>query len=357
MHADRRLDARRRRLKVLLVLSAATVFLHAALLGGVAPAGFVAPTAVPPPAMTVRTIEPAPVVIAAVEEIAVAAVEPAPPPRPAPKVRSRPAPARAVEPAVVAVEPPSDAALVPDLQIALQDSASAPQPALAASSPNDVVVPTYRSQAPPSANLRYLMQRGILRGTGEMTWRNDGERYELKLDGSALGLSIITQASTGIFDSAGLAPVRFTDQRLKRQVNAANLQRDAGKITFSGPSTVYPIWPGTQDRLSWMIQVCAIAAGDPSVLKPGAKIAMHIVGARGDAAIWALRYVGREKVETLGASTIADKFERVSPDPTDTMAEIWLDPQRHYLPVRAVLRNPNDSEALELILQQLTMVP
>lgn len=250
------------------------------------------------------------------------------------------------------------ASLADDVQLALQDAASSPPTAAAsAPGPNDVVVPTYRTRVPPSATLRYLMQRGILRGTGEMTWRNDGDRYELKLDGSALGFSIITQVSTGIFDSAGLAPVRFTDQRLKRQANAANLQRDAGKITFSGPSTVYPIWPGTQDRLSWMIQVCAIAAGDPAALKPGAKIAMHIVGARGDATIWALRYVGREKVEMPGASTMADKFERVSDDPTDTMAEIWLDPQRHHLPIRAVLRNPNDSEALELVLQQLTVAP
>ncbi len=246
-----------------------------------------------------------------------------------------------------------------DLQIALQEVASAPDGG--ASSPPSAaeqeVVPTYRTKAPPTATLRYLMQRGILRGTGEMTWRNDNGHYELRLDGSVVGLNIITQASQGVFDAGGLAPVRFTDQRMRRQAIAANFQRDVGKITFSGPSTEYPIWPGTQDRLSWMIQLCAIAAGDPSVMKPGARIAMHVVGARGDAQVWAIRYVGREKIETQGASMVAEKFERVLRDPTDTMAEVWLDPQHHHLPVRASLRNANESDALELILEQLTLAP
>ena len=35
--------------------------------------------------------------------------------------------------------------------------------------------------------------------------------------------------------------------------------RDIGRITFSGPSLEYPLFPGVQDRLSWIAQLAAIA--------------------------------------------------------------------------------------------------
>jgi hypothetical protein len=392
VHEDR-LDANRnpfRRWKALVALSAATVLLHVALLGGAAwtwPGPDTTPPSLSPSpvlALQVRTVPvaaevaPADVVVAATRAPAFAAPDVAPEPvaaltqralvlrrpaaaRPEPATRSDAAPAepeslRALEPAPQAEAEPVRLALEQAPVAASKADASQAAAAPAAESDSEPV-PTYRTQAPPSATLRYLMQRGLLRGTGELHWHSDGDHYEMRLDGSIAGLTILTQVSQGGFDGAGLAPVRFTDQRLRGNVQAANFQRQAGKITFSGPSTEYPIWPGAQDRLSWMVQLSAIAAADPGVMKPGGRIAMHVLGARGDAAIWAMRYVGREAVETLGASVMAEKFVREPQSPHDTAVEIWLDPQRHHLPIRATLRNGNDGDALELVLQQLTLAP
>ncbi|MBS0449010.1 MAG: DUF3108 domain-containing protein [Proteobacteria bacterium] len=364
MHADHARDTNRaaaQRRKVLLVLSAATAALHLALLGVAAPPWLAAPApgaVAPTSSIAVRMIEPAPEAL--VPEPA-PAVLPAhgPVPAPAPPARTaRRAVAHAAPASTGTVPIATETVAPPDVQVALQETVpSSAAPTSAPPAADNEVVPTYRTRPPPTATLRYVMQRGVLRGTGEMTWRNDGDRYELRLDGSVIGINIITQASSGIFDAGGLAPVRFTDQRMRRQAIAANFQRDTGKITFSGPSTEYPIWPGTQDRLSWMMQLCAIAAGDPAVMKPDGRIAMHVVGARGDAQVWGMRYVGRERIETQAGSLMAEKFERVLRDPTDTMAAVWLDPQHHHLPVRATLRNANESDALELSLEQLTVAP
>ena len=97
-------------------------------------------------------------------------------------------------------------------------------------------------------------------GSGDLQWRPDGDHYTLQLNGSAAGLNVLTQVSQGGFDAAGVAPQRFTDQRLRRSPQAANFQREAGKISFSGPSLELPLAPGVQDRLSWMIQLAAVVA-------------------------------------------------------------------------------------------------
>ena len=221
----------------------------------------------------------------------------------------------------------------------------------------DEHVPVYRTRTPPAANLRFVMQRGILRGNAELSWRPSGKAYELRLDGRIAGLTILSQVSQGGFDSAGIAPVRFTDQRLRGAMNAANFQRQASKVTFSGPQTELALQPGVQDRLSWMLQLPAIVAGEPGLRKPGARVAFHVIGARADAAVWVLRYVGIEPVDVAGVAVDAEKFSREESGPHDTAVDIWLDPQRYHLPIRATLRNGGDNDALELILQELTMAP
>ena len=96
------------------------------------------------------------------------------------------------------------------------------------------------------------------------------------------------------FDDAGIAPVRYTDRRRYRGTQAANFRRDAGKVTFSGPAVGHPLPPGAQDRLSWMLQLAAIAAAEPSLVGPGGRVSFLVVGARGDADVWTFIHGGEE---------------------------------------------------------------
>ncbi|MEP7298526.1 MAG: DUF3108 domain-containing protein [Burkholderiales bacterium] len=219
--------------------------------------------------------------------------------------------------------------------------------------PGIELIPHYRTQMPPALTLRYVMQRGGLRGNGDLSWRPDGDHYELKLEGRVAGLSVLTQISQGAFDAAGVAPLRFTDQRLRRGTKAANFQRAAGKITFSGPSTEFPLRDGTQDRLSWMVQLGAIVAAEPKLRGVGAKVVMNVVGANGDASVWAFDCTAIESVTTGAGSVNALKFVREPREPYDTQVQVWIDPAQHYLPVRAMQRSGTGDEVFELRLQSV----
>ena len=352
------MQAARRRWTGLAVLGIATVLVHALAFSGL---DWTWPRheamTVPAAAVQVRVIDAVPVAtvpVAAGTNLPKPVVTP-PPTRIA---AERPRPPRPALPAAPVITPVmAEAREAPE--VAVMQVASA-MPAVAAvpdmSSGTDVI-PHYRTQMPAALTLRYVMQRGSLRGSGELSWRPDGDHYELKLEGRVAGLSVLTQISQGAFDAAGVAPLRFTDQRLRRGMKAANFQRAAGKITFSGPTTEFPLREGSQDRLSWMVQLGAIVAAEPALRGVGAKVVMNVVGANGDASVWAFDCTAIEPVATGAGSVSALKFVREPREPYDTQVQVWIDPAQHYLPVRAMQRSGTGDEVFELRLQSVEANP
>ena len=389
-----------RRLKPLALLGAAALLLHAAALGGlqwtwpqrselVVPAAAmqVRVVAAPAPrpaaealadavAITKPLTELTPVAIAApVTPVKTVAARPVVAPRARPVLRQPEAPRVMADAVSQAVRPAPDAAGPMPAMLAVaqsMQSTQSAQPAQAiqiAQAPPmaragtetaaaaDEPIPHYRTHMPPAALLRYDLQRGGLHGSGDLLWRPDGDHYELRLDGRVGPLTVLTQVSSGGFDGAGLAPLRFTDKRLRRPVSAAIFQREAGKITFSGPATEFALHAGTQDRLSWMLQLAAIVAAEPALRNAGAKVVMGVVGSHADAAVWTFRCVGREPVETAAGAIDSIRYVRDPRDPYDTTVQVWLDPQHHFLPVHATQKaGPND-EGFSLRLQELAAPP
>ena len=221
----------------------------------------------------------------------------------------------------------------------------------------DETIPHYRTQLPPAALLRYELKRGGLSGSGELLWQPAGDHYELRLDGRVGPLAVLTQVSSGGFDAAGLAPLRFTDKRLRRPTSAANFQREAGKITFSGPATEFALHAGTQDRLSWMMQLAAIVTAEPTLRSAGAKVVMGVVGAHADASVWAFRCMGREPVDTGAGAIDAIKYLREPRELHDTTVQVWLDPARHFLPVHATQKSGPGDEGFSLQLREIVAAP
>ena len=172
-----------------------------------------------------------------------------------------------------------------------------------------------------------------------------GARYELHLEGRVAGLTLLDWVSQGQLDAAGVAPDRFAVRRRGRDRQAANFQREAAKITFSGPTIELPLLPGAQDRLSWMIQLPAIVAAAPERFVAGTSVVLFVAGARGDADVWTFAVQGLESV----GPTLALKLVREPRRPYDTRAEVWLDPADHYLPLRAVQTPSGGGAALELM--------
>jgi hypothetical protein len=301
------------------------------------------------PAMQVRHVaftlqEPEPAIVVA---------KPAPPPRVVPAVVPEPAtppherPAEETVPRPVSAEPVLVAAALP-----AQPSPELTPVADVAPSQNDI--PVYRTQLPPPMTLGYELTYGRWTGSGELLWRPSGNSYEARLEGRVAAMKIITLASQGGIDSAGLAPVRYTDQRRGRGEQAANFQRKAGKVSFSGNTAEFPLLQGTQDRLSWMLQLAAIALAEPKRVAPGARVVLYVIGARGDADVWAFQVVGHEEVTTADGNVKTVKLLREPRKPHDTRVEVWLAPSLHYLPVRAKQTTQNSSWDLRL---QTTQAP
>ena len=252
----------------------------------------------------------------------------------------------------VVAKPADEPAAMPPMQLA----AAAPAAAVPASVEDDAI-PLYRTQLPPAATLRYDINRGLLHGSGELVWRPQGSAYALKLDFKLAGVTILSQASTGGIDAAGIAPLRFTDQRARRGTTAANFQRNSDKggdkITYSGSQSEFALKPGAQDRLSWMLQLAAIVAAEPQLGAPGARVVMQVTGSRGDAGLWVFRCIGPEAIDARGGAIDTIKFVREPREAYDTTVQVWFDPKQHHLPVRATQKSGGSDEGFELRLVEV----
>ena len=251
---------------------------------------------------------------------ALAAAAPAPRPRALP---AAPAPMPMPMPMPMRAQPPSQEA-----------AAAVPEPAAAQSA----ALPVYATRLPEAASLHYRMQRGDSVGSARLQWQREAGDYLLRLDTHWPGQVEAGSASRGLIDSEGVAPVRHAELRRSREVRAANFQREAARITFSGPQLEYALPPGAQDRLSWMIQLPGVVAADATLARAGASVTLFVVGTRGDAEPWRFEVLGAEPLQLpAGEVPQALRLRREPTRPYDTRVEVWLDPARQHLPVRVLL--------------------
>lgn len=237
------------------------------------------------------------------------------------------------------------------------DAASGPARPASTAAPAALALPTYPTAAPPSFRHVYGLRKGFLSGRGSMVLERQGAtRYEARLEGSVLGFRVLDLVSSGHIDAAGFAPDRYVDARRGRAAQVAEFRRAAdgdaaGRITYSGSFQARPLPAGAQDRLSWMLQLAAVTAARP--LAAGARIEMFVSGAKGDANVWSFRVVDQPSLRLAGSVVPTLHLIREARRENDSHAEIWLDPARHHLPVRAVWGPDRPGEEpLELQLEE-----
>src|SRR5688572_24334742 len=263
----------------------------------------------------------------------------------APVIELRPVLAAApkVEPAVVvtpvaAAPAPSTqrpAARPPKPQPARNEPVPTTVQATRIETPNAPIAPQPPTRMPPSTELVFALQHGAKAGTARLTWRADGEHYTLSLQATLPSGRALEQHSEGGFDAAGLAPLRLADRRHGRDVRAANFQREHGKITFSGPRWELPLEAGTQDRLSWLLQLVALIGGATDGLRDGSELAMWVVGAPGASSRGRFDVRGREPIELDGRRHDAWWLVREPAHPYDLRIEVWLGAQQgHHWPLK-----------------------
>jgi Protein of unknown function (DUF3108) len=217
-------------------------------------------------------------------------------------------------------------------------------------------VPVFATQLPPSFTLQYRLQRGLISAGAELRWQQGDGAYTLALQTRAFGAKSLAWTSQGAVDAYGLAPVRFAEVRRGREQRAVNFQRDKGLVSFSGPQLQYPIVPGMQDRVSWMVQLAAIVAANPPLALPGAQVPMMVVGTRGDAEVWTFTVIDVTALDMPGGVVSnAVHFRREPRRAYDAQTDVWLDPARHHLPVRARLLVQPTGEGTDFVVESLSL--
>jgi len=351
-------------------LTLAVGLVHVLLLG-------LAPTAIgPDPSplankFTTRTIVIAPPApekpAAAAAAAAPAEAKPPPPAKPrrsrepsAPKPPTAPEPMPVPAPQVFEEPPPETRALT--AQTAIDSGAAAPEPPAsapagaalggagstsnagigdggaggAASATAGNVVGPEALRIPGSVKLAFAVtgQQGSspMQGVfGDLAWLQDGSSYDARLSLKFLFRTIRSQHSTGKIGPTGIEPDRFSEAR-KGEV-ASHFLRDQGQVMFSNNAPSVPLLPGAQDRLSVVMQLGGMLAGDPGRYPAGSRISIQTVGPR-DAGVWVFNIEGEEQMTVPAGDYAVRKLTRSPRREFDDKIEIWLAPALGYLPVR-----------------------
>lgn len=200
--------------------------------------------------------------------------------------------------------------------------------------------PLYPTRLPGALHWRYRFDRTGVPGSVELRWRPDGARYQAQMRADAQGRLVFDWSSRGALAAHGMEPERFDDQRQARGRHSAEFERQARRIRYSGTPAEAVLAAGSQDRLSWLLQLAGVVAAEPARWQPGEPLELFVSGARGDAALWSFRVEGWETLAELPNGPVrALKLLREPPRPYDIRAEVWLDPARQHMPVKAVFRN------------------
>ncbi len=189
---------------------------------------------------------------------------------------------------------------------------------------------------------------------GRLDWLQDGSAYDARLALTFLFRTLRTQHSSGVIGPTGIEPERFSDNR-KTEV-ASHFVRDQGMVVFSNNAPSVPLLAGAQDRLSVVLQLGAMLAGDPARYPAGSAISVQTISSR-DAEIWTFNVEGEEKLSLPAGDFTVRKLTRSPRREFDDRIELWLAPDLGYLPVRIKQTQPNGDFADMQLREQLAMKP
>jgi hypothetical protein len=199
-----------------------------------------------------------------------------------------------------------------------------------------------RVDVPSAGDVRYEVTGWVnnrpVQGSSELKWQHDGARYSATFEVSVPGLPSRRQNSEGQVTPAGLEPQRFGEQLRSEQ--ATHFDRTAGRVTFSNNRPSVPLLAGAQDRLTVLLQLAAMLAGDPRLTAPGATIAIQTATTR-EAEPWLFTVEGEDTLQFSVGDVTTVKLVRPPHGEHDPRMEVWMAPGKAYAPVRLRLTQPN----------------
>jgi hypothetical protein len=270
-------------------------------------------------------------------------------------------PSETVEPeapaAVVATDDANGNATVPTADATADTGNATPQPAQA----REQNPPRYRISLPPSADLKYDVQKIAkegqpMYGRGSINWQTDGTHYTVDGDAGVLFFTLLNFKSEGTIDANGIAPEMYSEKKFRKSETATHFHRERNTISFSSSTKSYPRNGGEQDRASVVWQLAGIGRGDASTFSAGTQIDVTVAGTR-DADTWSMVVVGQEEIHVAGENIQAWHVTRVPRAGSyDQKLDIWFAPQQNWYPVRLRYTETN-GDFLDMSLTRLNISP
>jgi hypothetical protein len=235
---------------------------------------------------------------------------------------------------------------------AADPAAPAPAPASAAPGIAPLQMPgRYRVRPPPSARLSYAVTRtvpGRLPVAGEaaqLAWEYVGGAYRLRLDGVLGRLE-----SEGGEDDAGIAPSHASEAGAGGGAGLTRFNREQGRIEHGALAASEPLNLGSQDRASVLMQLAGIGLAEPDQVQDTLEI---VVAGAGGARIARWQVVGKEELATPAGVFAAVRLAQLAPA-GEARVEVWLAPERSWLPVQLRVTQADGSVANQVLTQMET---
>lgn len=187
----------------------------------------------------------------------------------------------------------------------------------------------YRARMPPSATVAYqVTESDGTAHTAQIAWQTQGNRFTVTADGVLGALS-----STGANTDNGVAPEAASLRTAYGAAIDATFTQTA--ITIAGRS--YPNRAGSQDPASLLLQLVGMGLASPGQFD--SDIVVNVATTDGPV-IMEFEVVADTTLATpLGAMATRHLVQRVLRD--QPRLEIWLAPERRWLPVQLRVTEPD----------------
>jgi hypothetical protein len=192
----------------------------------------------------------------------------------------------------------------------------------------------------------------------EETYTRKNDHYTLTSTTRPVGLLAIFKPgkiviiSSGLIDSQGLQPLRFSDKRERDEDRdrSAEFDWNTGKLTLitHEQRTVLPLPEGTQDRLSAMYQFMFLTLAKTDMLSfymtNGSKLDIYNY------------HITPDQSVTVPLGTFKGLYVASVPDADASRTEIWLAGEHALFPYKMVITD-RDGDKFSQVLTQLIFVP
>ncbi len=267
---------------------------------------------------------------------------PLPPPPPSLTVAGHLAPSVAADDLAPGVDSPEAPDAPELLQVAAQGARARSLPLR---SPVEQATVARHLTVPPSTTLAFRVRasrKGLtLPADSTLTWQTQGNTYSASMVFEAMFGRSRSQTSVGSLDPVlGLQPRRFGDKNRTEVATHFDRSRNPPAVRFSNNAPDVPLTPSTQDRLSVLIQLAAMVAGEPKRYPPGQTVVLHTVSSR-DADLWRFVVQNTEELDLPVGSLETVHLAREALNAYDNRVEVWLAPSLGHLPVRILWTQAN----------------